>query len=103
MTATDLVRQLHARGVVLVPDGDTLRCRPKSALSPEDLAALKAMKAEVIATLTSRPSVQQTAALKCFSCKGHQFWRSTYGVVICATCHPAPCPEVVAAWVGPAS
>jgi hypothetical protein len=41
VTAADLVRDLHERGVKLVADGGTLRCRPKSALSAADLTALR--------------------------------------------------------------
>ena len=94
MTATDLVQDLQARGVKLVADGGILRCRPKSALSARDLAALKALKSKILATLT-RP-----ARLTCFSCRGRRFWISIYGVTICAVCHPPASPDLAASWIG---
>lgn len=103
MTAADLVRELRSRGVQLVADGETLRCRPKSALSVEDLTALKSMKAEVLAALAHAPPGRQVRSLKCFSCKRDRFWRSTSGVVICGNCHPPASPKLVAGWDEPAS
>ena len=103
MTAAALVETLHARGVTLIAEGETLRCRPKSALSAEDLKALKAMKTEVLAALVKGSPAKPITAVKCFACKGHRFWRSTYGVVICAKCHPPACAELVAEYIEPAS
>ena len=96
MTAAELVHDLHVRGVRLIADGGTLRCRPKSALSDSDLAALKAMKPEILATL-QRPAGRIT----CLSCRGHRFWISVYRVTICAVCHPPPDPRLVAEWITP--
>jgi len=96
VTAAALVMELRARGVTLVADGGTLRCRPKSALSDSDLAALKAMKPEILATL-QRPAGRIT----CHSCRGHRFWISVYGVTICTVCHPPPDPRLVAEWITP--
>jgi hypothetical protein len=89
VTAAALVTELRSRGVTLVADGEMLRCRPKSALSAEDLAALKALKSEILATLR-RP---------CLSCKGRRFWISIYGVTICAVCHPPAAASLVAEWI----
>lgn len=50
--AAALVAELQARGVILRPDGEILRVRPVSLLSPEELATLRAHKAEVLALLT---------------------------------------------------
>ena len=61
MTAAGLVMELRARGVTLVADGGTLRCRPKSALSEADLAALKVLKPEILATL-QRPASSRPVA-----------------------------------------
>jgi TubC N-terminal docking domain len=94
VTAADLVRDLHERGVTLVADGATLRCRPKSALSAADLAALKALKSDILATL-QRPATRIT----CYSCRGHRFWLSVHGVTVCAVCHSPADPSLVAKWI----
>lgn len=66
MNAAGLVMELRARGVTLVADGGTLRCRPKSALSDTDLSALKSMKAEILAALQppapSRPVMTRSGS-----------------------------------------
>ena len=52
MTAVvELVAQLRARGVIREPDGPTLVVRPVSAVRPEEIAALRQHKAEVLALL----------------------------------------------------
>jgi hypothetical protein len=51
--AVALVAQLRARGIELVPAGDRLRYRPVDALTPDELAALRALKADVLALLTA--------------------------------------------------
>lgn len=35
----------------------------------------------------------------CYRCGGARFWRSVYGAVVCATCHPPATPELVAEYV----
>lgn len=35
----------------------------------------------------------------CYCCKGSRWWLSRYGVLVCATCHPPPVPELVARYV----
>jgi hypothetical protein len=51
MDATELLADLRRRGLVLVPDGDTLRYRPRNALTPELRAAVAAHKLELLALL----------------------------------------------------
>ena len=96
MTAAVLIDELRARGVTLVANGNWLHCRPRSALTEEDLAALRAHKAEVLGRLHS----DQEVDLVCFACKERRFWRSIYGVVVCGTCHPPASPGRVAEWIG---
>jgi hypothetical protein len=93
VTAAELVHDLQVRGVLLVADGGILRCRPTSALSQSDLAALKSMKAEVLATLAP---VRQARRLICHCCRGHRFWISVHGATVCATCHPPATGVLVA-------
>lgn len=54
-SAAALVSALRARGVELRPDGDRLRVRPAEALAPDELAALRARKAEVLRVLARVP------------------------------------------------
>jgi TubC N-terminal docking domain len=51
-----LVGTLRDRGVTLKPDGDLLRIRPASMVSPDEKAALRVHKAEVLALLRSDPA-----------------------------------------------
>jgi hypothetical protein len=46
-----LVQALRARGVTLRVDGDRLKVRPASAVTPDEVEALKRHKAEVLALL----------------------------------------------------
>lgn len=100
MTADLLIADLRSRGVTLVPDGDRLRCRPKSALDPEDLAALAEHKAEVLAVLRAQTSSPVPGKLVCWACRERRFWLSIHGVVVCGLCHPPP-PDLVAEWLDP--
>jgi hypothetical protein len=54
--AASLVARLRARGIELVPAGDRLRYRPVDALTPDELAALRELKADVLALLAAPPS-----------------------------------------------
>jgi hypothetical protein len=51
MTAADLLHDLQARGVVLAIAAGRIRVSPPEVLTADDLAALKAAKAEVLALL----------------------------------------------------
>jgi len=57
VTADTLIADLRARGVTLVADGEYLRCRPKSALTAEDLEMLKVLKDEVLARLSEEDCI----------------------------------------------
>jgi len=54
--AAELVQALRARGVTLEPEGDRLRIRPASALSAEELEALRQVKPEVLRLLAAQPT-----------------------------------------------
>jgi hypothetical protein len=51
VTATTLLDRLHQLGVTIIADGDHLRLRPRSLLTPEDLDALRTHKPELLALL----------------------------------------------------
>lgn len=52
MTAAVLVATLHARGVILEPHGGRLRVMPASAVTPDEVQALRRLKAQVLSLLT---------------------------------------------------
>ena len=98
MTADTLIAELRSRGVELVAEGDRLRCRPKSALTPADLEELRAHKAEVLARLS--PDADRAATkVVCYCCRESRFWRSIHGQVVCGICHPPAHPDLVAEWI----
>jgi hypothetical protein len=43
------------------------------------------------------------AAWRCHCCQGTRRWRSIYGAVVCARCHPPASPALVTGWAGEAS
>jgi hypothetical protein len=52
MTAAALVATLRARGVILEPRGDRLRVMPASAVTADEVEALRRLKPDVLAILT---------------------------------------------------
>ena len=66
MSAAELLMDLGLLGIRLQADGDRLRYHPRSALTPDLLARLKAHKADVLALLRptpdDAPSVEPTDA-----------------------------------------
>ena len=97
MTAETLIADLRARGVTLTPEGPNLRCRPKSALSAEDLEQLRRHKAEVLAALLGE--CVPCASVVCWTCRGTRFWRSVHGATVCGTCHPPAARDLIVEWV----
>jgi hypothetical protein len=57
VTPALLVETLQARGVVLWAVGDRLRVRPATAVTPEELEALRRHKAEIMKLLAPAPDV----------------------------------------------
>ena len=91
MNADALLVDLRARGVVLVAEGDRLRCRPRSLLTPADLIVLQANKPAIIDRLNSG-----LRRIACITCHGSRFWLSVRGATICGDCHPPGSPDLVA-------
>ncbi len=58
--AVELVARLRARGVTLEPDGPTLVVRPATAVRPDEIDALRKLKAEVLALLAPHPHPPET-------------------------------------------
>ena len=97
MNTDVLLADLHDRGVLLVADGNRLRCRPKSLLTADDLAALRANKS----TILYRLSIPRDAhRLVCHACRSRRFWQSVHGAIVCGLCHAPGSPDLVARWIG---
>ena len=98
MTVTTFIADLRARGVRLTPDGEKLRCRPKSSLTEDDLAALRTNKLEVL-RLLRKEQRPVAARIVCYACKRSRFWKSIYGVIVCGRCHPPAHDRLVSEWI----
>ena len=97
MNADVLLADLRERGIVLVADGNRLRCRPKSLLTTDDLAALRVNKSAILSRLSTP---RDSHRLVCFGCRSRRFWQSIHGVIICPRCHPPATSDLVARWIG---
>ncbi len=97
MNADVLIADLRDRGVVLVADGDRLRCRPDSLLTAEDLAALRTNKPTILDRLSAPPVSHRVV---CYSCRSRRFWQSVHGAIVCGVCHYPASPDLVARWLG---
>lgn len=89
MDATTLYETLLARGVTLEASGDKLRLRPASALTADEVAAVKTLKPailRIIALLAPPPALAEP----CSACGGRSWWRRPDGGMVCGWCHPDP-------------
>ena len=87
MTATQILSELQHRGVSLEVAGDKLRFRPKAAVTPDLVEALRRRKSEILAVLRESPApvkarvrgqdvVTETAQAEiCFHCHGEKICR----------------------------
>ena len=96
---TDLLSHLDCLGVTVVPDGDTLRYRPRSAMTPDLAALLKKYRAELLTAL--RPPMAPVEAVEavllessieppnpCPDCDGLLFWWNLDNDQRCMICDP---------------
>jgi hypothetical protein len=131
MTPIELVTVLHTAGCRLIPEGEHLRVQdPQHALTDDLRQAIREHKPELLRLLAQTtpvhesplaeapvlrppevlyPSSQRSKDLetppvtwRCPCCKRIRRWKSIYGTVICARCHPPADTELVAAWEGEA-
>jgi hypothetical protein len=94
----DLVKQMEARlrtAPLPVSYADALS---SLACVPEVLAIAGAA-ASTNAQAPEAPTVQRVPDA-CYACGTRRRWRSVYGAVVCARCHPPPDAAAVAAWEG---
>jgi hypothetical protein len=106
-----LLDRLREAGVVLTVIGDTIRVTaPRGTVDPSTKASIRQHKAALVALLSPAPSRDLAATsgggavapIRCFGCREHRFWRSIYGVVICAKCHPPADESLVVERLGEA-
>jgi hypothetical protein len=125
MEATDVLTALTALGCQVSPAGDTLHVRdPHHALRDPLRQAIRIHKAALLTLLTHsaplsaghkpgqvpespQPVTQVTPCWvqtpgSCYACGTTRRWRSIYGAVVCARCHPPADVALVAAWAGEA-
>ena len=99
-----VLEELRALGVQVIPDGGNLVICPASKVPSELKAKLREHKAEILAVLSRRfDRMEITGAdlperAQCPACKGHLWWHSVHGSVICAQCHPPASPALVKSW-----
>ncbi len=67
--------------------------------TPPSEAADRCSVAGVSEGVHTHPSDGE-ASSECPSCGGAKFWRSVFGKVSCAVCHPPAVPALVAEWIG---
>ena len=96
MNADVLLADLRARGIVLVAEGDRLRCRPRSLLTTEDLTTLRANKPALLDRLANGAGARRVI---CYACHGSCFWLSIHGVTVCGPCHPPASLDLVVKWI----
>ncbi len=96
MDGVKLLAQARDLGFRVTLKGSTLVVR-----GPKDQEALARRliqaKPEVVAALQEEAARRAfpTPATLCPQCNGLMFWRRHHGHWLCATCHPAPNPDVV--------
>jgi hypothetical protein len=91
MSPAEVLTELEAAGVTLTRHGDRLRLAPAEAVPPPILAEVKKHK-DALLELVGEPG-----PLRCFTCRGSDFWRATVrytdgktrpGPWVCRRCHP---------------
>jgi hypothetical protein len=92
MSPAEVLTELLAAGVVLTRHGDRLRLAPPQAVPPLLLAEVRKHKSALLEL------VGEPGPLRCFTCRGRDFWRATVhyadgetrpGPWVCRRCHPA--------------
>jgi hypothetical protein len=103
MTA-ELLSELEGLGVQISLQGSNLLIRPASKVPPDLKAKLREHKTEILAVLSGQfdclqiPGEDFPERSQCRACKGHLWWHSVHGAVVCAVCHPPASPALVKSW-----
>ena len=94
MTPVEVVMAIRRAGGVLEPRGDRLVLRADAPLDDQLVAAVKLHRDALLRMLTLKPadSVPPIPATprprRCPNCRGEQWWRASWGELICDRCHP---------------
>ncbi len=101
----ELLDGLRARGVTIAEAAGKLHVTaPKGLITPairDQIATCKPAILDLLKGAACIPRSEPNLGLVCYCCRQQRFWRSTYGVIVCARCHPPAAPDLVAAWIGP--
>ena len=84
----DLLEELAHVGIEIVADGDRLRYRPRSALTPDLTKRVKAYKMDLLAILRLNSSDDAVDTESCEKCKRLMFWWNPLGDRRCIMCDP---------------
>lgn len=87
MTAQSLLEDLQARGITLRAEGDRLRFHPREVVGPQDLAALRAHKPELLALLRGAEEPQASPAVICPWCRSPDLLNGASGGLWCPGCN----------------
>jgi hypothetical protein len=116
MTAVEVLYALQVRDIRLTVDGEQLRYdAPEDAITEEVLLCLRQYKAALLTLLQRPPDAPPPPAVDahaayippgspaclldtCYACGTTRRWRSIYGAVVCARCHPPAHVTLVAGW-----
>ena len=115
MTAVDVLHAVTRAGGQLLSNGDKLIIEAPMPLPADVISLVSQHKSALLALLHQEPPVlpsdrprRLTSAPQpswehpgaCYACGTTRSWRSVYGAVVCARCHPPASPTLVAAWEG---
>jgi hypothetical protein len=85
LDAQTLIQALAAKGVTLVPDGDSLIARPRERLTDADREAIRACKADLLTYLHPASEARRDVVV-CPACGGADLRASRAGGLLCGVC-----------------
>jgi hypothetical protein len=108
MTAVDVLHAVTRVGGRLLPNGDKFIIEAPTPLPADVIALVCQHKSALLAllhqeppalpsdrpgqcTLTSTPQPWERPGA-CYACGATRRWKSVYGAIVCARCHPPPSP-----------
>jgi hypothetical protein len=91
--AAYLLSEVERRGIKLRADGQLIRFQPKSAMTDELAASIRAHRADVLALLAAAVPPPSTP---CWNCRGCRFFARPERLTwICVRCHPPSEPVLL--------
>jgi hypothetical protein len=86
MDAQTLITSLAARGITLIPDGNSLIARPRERLTDADRDAIRQRKADLLTYLRPALDEPKRNILACPACSGNDLRVSPAGGLLCGVC-----------------